>query len=263
MWGTISKQALVLSLLLVNTSVIAEAQDPATPTPNVTQEQTDLSGTYVGTFTCEEAGLTGDTTLTITGNEFTTADGKKGRIVASTTRGYTAVALQPEGAAGTFSPVISLRAKKSGKRLTLSPVSGSTTKCSFVPTRTRTRRSTTEASATPAPVGTPVSSPAEVGPSPDVAKPAPRPGKTKPAKAAPPTAPAPDSSAAPSQMPMPQPVPVPMQTPRPSPTPGPDPVPSPSPSPSPEASPSPTGSPSPSASPTPSPSPSPKPPVRS
>ena len=43
------------------------------------------------------AGLTGDTTLTINGNEFTTADGKTGRIVASTTGGYTAVALQMSG----------------------------------------------------------------------------------------------------------------------------------------------------------------------
>src|SRR6478609_9452027 len=57
-------------------------------------EQTDLSGTYAGSFNCDALGLSGDTTLTITGNQFTTADGKTGRIVASTTRGYTAVALQ-------------------------------------------------------------------------------------------------------------------------------------------------------------------------
>src|SRR5918996_5117876 len=63
--------------------------------------QTDLSGTYTGTFNCEALGLTGDTTLTITGNEFTTADGKSGRIVASTTGGYTAVAFQMSGAEAT------------------------------------------------------------------------------------------------------------------------------------------------------------------
>src|ERR1041385_90383 len=55
---------------------------------------TDLSGTYTGTMDCADAGITGDTTLTITGNTFTTSDGKSGRIVTDTTRGYTAVAMQ-------------------------------------------------------------------------------------------------------------------------------------------------------------------------
>src|ERR1043165_219154 len=84
-----------------------KAQDPATqkttrtrpepPTAMAQTMQTDISGTYAGTFNCDELGLTGDTTLTINGNEFTTADGKTGRIVASTTGGYTAVALQVGG----------------------------------------------------------------------------------------------------------------------------------------------------------------------
>src|SRR5687768_17509537 len=63
------------------------AQTPAS-------EQTDLTGTYTGTFDCEAAGISGETTLTINGNQFTTADGKSGRIVATTTSGYTAVAMQ-------------------------------------------------------------------------------------------------------------------------------------------------------------------------
>src|SRR6185369_4757604 len=76
----------------------AQTETPTAAAPAAAQttptEQTDLSGSYTGVFNCDALGLTGDTTLTITGNQFTTADGKTGRIVASTTRGYTAVALQ-------------------------------------------------------------------------------------------------------------------------------------------------------------------------
>src|ERR1041384_681909 len=66
----------------------------AEPMASAATEQTDLSGTYTGAFDCSDAGLTGDTTLTITGNQFTLSDGRTGRIVGSTTHGYTAVALQ-------------------------------------------------------------------------------------------------------------------------------------------------------------------------
>src|SRR5215216_5853465 len=121
-----------------------KAQDPApqnqnqntnqTPRPTAGQtSQVDLSGTYSGNFVnCDALGLSGDTTLTITGNEFTTADGKKGRIIASRSRGYTAVALQVATGNSTASaPVISFRGKKSGNKLTLTPVAGSTQQCSF------------------------------------------------------------------------------------------------------------------------------------
>src|SRR6185295_8220351 len=107
------------------------AQDPVqqnqTTSAAAATTQTDLSGTYTGTFRCEAAGLTGDTTLTINGNEFTTADGKTGRIVASTTGGYTAVVLSMPGSDPSAPPtVISMRGNKRGNRLTLTPVSGST-----------------------------------------------------------------------------------------------------------------------------------------
>src|SRR5215213_143039 len=127
------------------------AQDPARPsnvrtdppvaTAQTTTTQTDLSGTYTGTFNCDVLGLTGPTTLTITGNDFTTAEGKTGRIVASTTGGYTAVALSlgagtdPTAAAR----VVSLRGRKSGSRLTLTPVGGGAERCSFVPGRSMAR----------------------------------------------------------------------------------------------------------------------------
>lgn len=64
-----------VSLLLLLALVLAfnvgdfAAQGPAQTTPATQQStQTDLSGTYAGTFNCEAAGLVGDTTLTITGN---------------------------------------------------------------------------------------------------------------------------------------------------------------------------------------------------
>jgi len=78
---------------------------PFTYAQMLAAEQTDLSGTYSGTFVCDAAGINGETTLTINGNEFTTADGKGGRIVATTTRGYTAVALQFNDAPATAPPV--------------------------------------------------------------------------------------------------------------------------------------------------------------
>ncbi len=109
---------LVALILALNVGDFA-AQDPPQTSTAPQSTQTDLSGTYAGTFNCESAGLMGDTTLTITGNQFTTADGKSGRIVASTSGGYTAVAFQlgesPTGAtaASTTQPqIISLRARK-------------------------------------------------------------------------------------------------------------------------------------------------------
>ena len=75
-------------------SAEASAAAESQATPASATEQTDLSGTYTGTFDCSDAGVTGDTTLTITGNQFTLADGKTGRIVAATTRGYTGATMQ-------------------------------------------------------------------------------------------------------------------------------------------------------------------------
>src|SRR6266550_6959492 len=140
-----------------NTNTATDATVPLAaadmPAPAAeTTEQTDLSGTYTGTFDCGDAGVSGPTTLTVTGNQFTTDGGKSGRIVASTTRGYTAVAMQfgevvmatPGQPAGPPPTIVSMRAKKSGDRLTLTTVPGATHVCSFTPTsasgRTRHRR---------------------------------------------------------------------------------------------------------------------------
>jgi len=115
----------------------------------VATEQADLSGTYAGVFDCAAAGVTGDTTLTITGNQFTLADGKSGRITAAKTAGYTAVAMQfgaTTGEAGqpatTPPTIVSMTAKKSRDRLTLSPISGAVQQCSFMPAGTARNRAT-------------------------------------------------------------------------------------------------------------------------
>jgi hypothetical protein len=252
-------------------STVPPASGEQTPAPVVAAQtsptqQTDLSGTYTGVFNCDALGLTGDTTLTITGNQFTTADGKSGRIVASTTRGYTAVALQIGDSATTPSTttaatttptaaptIVSLRGRKSGNRLTLSPVSAAQP-CSFATgskmASKRTRRSTQE----PAATGAEVASPAEAGPAPaDMTKPATPTRKNSRRSTTRTTAPAetPPVTVTPAEtMPKQDPSPVP-------PSPTPTPSPSPSPSGSPSSSPSPT--PSPEASPNPSPSPSPSP----
>ena len=187
-----------------------ERQTTAAPT------QVDLSGTYAGTFNCESAGLMGDTTLTINGNEFTTADGKTGRITTSKSGRYTAVALQVNGTDPAAAPtVVSMHAKRSGNKLTLSPVAGAMRKCSFVPSRSMAR-----GRKTPAATGTEVANPTAV-----------------PAES-------PMQNPSPSPTPMPTPMPNPSPSPSGSPTPMPSPGSSPSPSPA-EPMPSPTPSPSP------------------
>ena len=177
----------------------ASSADGAMPadqdqTTSATTEQTDLSGTYQGTFDCADAGVTGDTTLTITGNQFTLADGKTGRILAATTRGYTGVAMQfGESTAATATQpataptIVSMRAKKAGNRLTLIPVAESGRVCSFTPAsssrvartrRTRSRAATPAQPATPAEPMTTPAAPAEPATPGDEAGPVPPPAPT-------------------------------------------------------------------------------------
>ena len=202
------------------------AQDPTTPqqTPTTTKTKTepqakmqttqvDLSGTYAGTFAnCDTGGLSGPTTLTINGDQFTTADGKSGRIIASRTRGYTAVALQMSGAG---SPVMSFRGKKSGNKLTLSPVAGATSKCMF----TMSKSAASKGAATGTEVSNPSTTPSTTTPS------------TMPSQS-----PSPTPTVSPSPESSPEPNPSPSGGPRPAPSPS-EPMPSPTPTPSPSPSP--------------------------
>src|SRR5688572_33335270 len=83
----------LLLLIALVFSLNVGAQDPQ-PATSAQATQVDLSGTYTGTYDCEPAGLMGETMLTITDNQFTTGDGKTGRIVASRSGGYTDVAFR-------------------------------------------------------------------------------------------------------------------------------------------------------------------------
>lgn len=201
-----------------DTAAVPATEPSAAASPVDTTEQTDLSGTYTGTFDCSDAGLTGDTTLTITSNQFTTSDGKSGRITAATTRGYTGVAMQfgeftpaASGQPAVVPTIVSLRAKKSRDRLTLTSVPGATHVCSFTPAgakrAAKPRRMPPPAPmpaepAKPAPVAEPAATPvtpaepatpgAEAGPMPPAAPTPARRGrrgtaKPKPTPATPPS----------------------------------------------------------------------------
>lgn len=106
------------------------------------QEQTDLSGTYTGKVNYPDASLTGDATLTITGNSFSLAAGsttQSGRVTAVTTCGYTGVTMMfgdltpptPSPNPPAALPAVSLRAKKMGDRVTLTSVPGEKRMFSF------------------------------------------------------------------------------------------------------------------------------------
>lgn len=106
------------------------------------QEQTDLSGTYTGKINFPEGGMTGEATLTITGNNWTMTAGSEthsGRITAVTTCGYTGVTMMsgdltpppPSPNPPAARPAVSLRAKKVGDRMTLTSVPGEKRMFSF------------------------------------------------------------------------------------------------------------------------------------
>lgn len=115
---------------------------PAKKCDPTQQEQTDLSGTYVGKATHGKTAPV-DATLTITGNSFTMSSGSEthsGRITAVTTCGYTAVTMMmgdmtPVNASPNPPPMnqaMSMRAKKMGDKLMLTSVPGEPMSVKFV-----------------------------------------------------------------------------------------------------------------------------------
>jgi hypothetical protein len=107
-------------------------------TNDVSGEQADLSGTYTGHVTMSGGhDMDGDGTLTITGNTFQLESAGMthgGRVYAVTTRGYTGAAFYFTDLtnSATNTPVVAnVRARKSGDRLWLMPVPGTSTKMTF------------------------------------------------------------------------------------------------------------------------------------
>ena len=130
------------------------------------QEQTDLSGTYTGTVNYADAGLTGDATLTITGNNFSLAAGsttQTGRITAVTTCGYTGATMMfgdltpptPSPNPPAALPAVSVRVKKMGDHVTIMTVPGEKRSFSFgsagAAKATRKHRTTRKTTGAPAP----------------------------------------------------------------------------------------------------------------
>ncbi|HEX6624588.1 MAG TPA: hypothetical protein VF064_12825 [Pyrinomonadaceae bacterium] len=101
-------------------------------------EQADLSGTYAGRMTMRGShDMAGEATLTITGNTFTLAGegmNHSGRVLAVTTRGYTGASFffSDLSDADTKTPVVAaVRARKTARGLTLTPVPGTRTRLTF------------------------------------------------------------------------------------------------------------------------------------
>ena len=122
-----------------NVSADANASSGGQDTTNTGGgEDADLSGTYTGRVTVSGGHeMSAQGTLTITGNTFTLeAEGMthSGRIRAVTTRGYTGASLwftDITDAASNTPLVATVRARKTGDRLTLSPVPGARNRLTF------------------------------------------------------------------------------------------------------------------------------------
>ena len=128
-----------------SSTTMAETQ--ATPTPGDSEVQTelaagretDLSGTYTGTVSYSEHEMSGEGTLTISGNSYELTVGTmrhSGSFRAVTTRGYTGAAMELGPTESGQTPVyLSLRVCKRGDNLSLRSVPGESRQFSFIPAR--------------------------------------------------------------------------------------------------------------------------------
>ncbi len=116
------------------------AQDDDDMPRDLSGERADLSGNYSGHVVMSGGhDMEGEATLTITGNTFQlSGEGMNhgGRVYAVVTRGYIGAAFYftdlPD--ATTNTPVVAnVRARKSGERLTLTPVPSTRTRLTFAP----------------------------------------------------------------------------------------------------------------------------------
>jgi hypothetical protein len=137
----ISLGVLLIVISIVGSGLLAAAPQGCDPTQH---EQADLSGTYNGTISYPDGNLSGDATLTINGNQFSLESGGStlsGRITAVKTCNYIGATLMiGESTRAQMATIISVRAQKTGDRLTLTSVPGERRSFSFGPgSRRRTR----------------------------------------------------------------------------------------------------------------------------
>ena len=122
-----------------NSSMPEESTPAATQSrEDISGEQVDLSGTYTGRVTTTGGHeMSGEATLTITGNTFTlTGEGMShnGRVYAVLTRGATSAAFYFSDIqdSATNTPVVfNVRARKRGERLTLTPAPNTRNRMTF------------------------------------------------------------------------------------------------------------------------------------
>jgi hypothetical protein len=121
-----------------DTAVVAPVAQDDDSRGDLSGERADLSGTYTGRLTMTGGHeMSGQGTLTITGNTFQLeGEGMNhgGRVYAITTRGYTGAAFyftDLTDPASNTPLVANVRARKSGDRLTLTPVAASRNKLRF------------------------------------------------------------------------------------------------------------------------------------
>lgn len=167
--GAIASIGLIAAAQNSNSSMTAEQEPSVRRTGRcdpTQQEQTDLSGTYTGRVNYPDGGLTGEATLTITGNNFTLAAGsatQSGRITAVTTCNYTGATMMfgeittpaPGATPPPPLPAVSVRVRRSGDRISIASVPGEARAFSFNSggaTRPRRQRPTpSDAPAMPSP----------------------------------------------------------------------------------------------------------------